>query len=245
MLRESVYRGDKLKRLLASTASFLIVIAGLATSASASDGFTYQQIGVAATPPSGLTITMNSLELVEKSGSVQLLINYTQKNNTPDKKLDEGSFVLFYTDGTSESQYGFFGSFFPGDGNTRSYKWEWLKSKEPWLIEWNAGFGAAKPTAAGLKWKVGPSFPAPSATPAPTASTEISAVIGSFKGKWAVRIENAQGKSVAVKAGTRWYRFTSRSASFLYSQKARVGSVIPVTVYVDGILTNVATLKIK
>lgn len=149
-------------------------MAVLGLSASATDGFTYQQLGVAAAAPKGLTVTLNSLQIVEKSGSTQLVINYSQKNNTADKKLDEGSFKLFFTDGTSEPQYGFFNSFFPGDGNTRSYTWEWLKGKEPWLIEWEAGFFTAKPTATGLKWKVGSNFPAPSPAPTPSPTATLT-----------------------------------------------------------------------
>lgn len=156
-----------MKRLVSIFAALSLAVVGL--SASANDGFTYIGLGAPALAPGGLTVTLNSLQIVEKSGSTQLVINYSQKNNTADKKLDEGSFKLFFTDGTSEPQYGAFNSFFPGDGNTRSYTWEWLKGKEPWLIEWEAGFFTAKPTATGLKWKVGSNFPAPSPAPSKTA----------------------------------------------------------------------------
>ncbi len=160
-----------MKRLVSVFVAISLAIFGL--SASATDGFTYTSLGTPAIAPSGLTVTVTSLQLVDKPGSTQLVVSYTQKNNTADKKLDEGSFKLFFTDGTSASQFGFFGSFFPGDGNSRSYTWEWLKGKEPWLIQWEADFFAAKPTAAGLKWKVGTSFPI--ATPTPTATATATA----------------------------------------------------------------------
>lgn len=172
-----------MKRLISIFAALSLAVFGL--SASATDGFTYTGIGTPALAPGGLTVTLNSLQIVEKSGSTQLVINYSQKNNTADKKLDEGQFKLFFTDGTSEPQYGFFNSFFPGDGNTRSYTWEWLKGKEPWLIEWEAGFFTAKPTATGLKWKVGSNFPsatpAPSPTPTPTAGPSQPELAFEFK----------------------------------------------------------------
>lgn len=151
-------------------------MSGIGIPSSASDGFTYTSIGASAVAPAGLTVTVNSLQLIEKTGSVQLVLNYSQRNNTLDKKLDEGSFKLFFTDGTSEPQYGGFNAFFPGDGNSRSYTWEWLKGKEPWLIEWEAGFFAGKPTSSGLKWKVGPSYPSTnSGVPAGSQTKEILA----------------------------------------------------------------------
>lgn len=159
-----------MKRLIAVLVMFSVFAAGL--SASATDGFTYAAVGTEALAPGGLSVTINSLQIVEKAGSNQLVINYAQKNKTTDKKLDEGSFKLFFTDGSSEPQYGGFNAFFPGDGNVRNYTWEWLKGKEPWLIEWQADFFARTPSATGLKWKVGSSYPAPIAVPTPTPTPE-------------------------------------------------------------------------
>ncbi len=154
----------------------VVALIGTALSSSASDGYTYQTVGAPAQASSGLTITLDSAQLIEKTGSFQLRIVYTQKNNTSDKKLDEGRFKLFFTDGTSEPQYGFFNSLFPGDVIAgRTYTWEWVKGKEPWLIEWDAGFSTNKPTTNGLKWKIGSSYPTSSpsqtATPSPSPSS--------------------------------------------------------------------------
>jgi hypothetical protein len=164
-----------LKRILAILA--VLTLSFGAISASASDGLTYQSLGSAVESSSGLTVTLNSLSLADKPGSVQLTIGYTQRNNTSDKKLDEGSFKLFFTDGSSQPQFGFFNSFFPGDGNSRSYTWEWLKGKEPWLIEWDAGFFAAAPSSPGLKWKVGTSYPSQLTTPTPIPSVKPTPIV--------------------------------------------------------------------
>jgi hypothetical protein len=99
-----------------------------------------------------LTITLISMTKTEKTGSFQLTINYKMLNGTSDKKIDEGSFKIFYTDGTSEPQYGFFGTFFPGDSKERSYTWEFLKSKTPMNISYNAGFFSSAPSSLKLNW---------------------------------------------------------------------------------------------
>lgn len=100
----------------------------------------------------GNTVTMTSIQVVEKSGSNQLTITYVLLNATPDKKIDEGSFKIFFTNGESIPQYGGFGSLFPTDTKTRSHTWEYLKAQVPQVIEYNAGFFSAKPNAAKLNW---------------------------------------------------------------------------------------------
>jgi len=99
-----------------------------------------------------LTITVTTMTVTEKTGSYQLTVSYKMLNATSDKKIDEGAFKLFFTDGTSEPQYGFFGSFFPGDTKERSYTWEYLKSKTPMNVSYNAGFFANEPSALKLNW---------------------------------------------------------------------------------------------
>ena len=74
---------------------------------------------------------------------------------------------------------------------------------------------------------------------------EVSAVIGSFNGRWAVRVENAKGAVVSVKVGSRWVKYTSLNDNYLFSRKSRVGATVPVAVYVNGTLENVATITIK
>ena len=90
-----------------------------------------------------LTVTMKSIVITEKAGSNLLTITYNQLNATADKKLDEGSFKLFFADGSSEPQYGGFNFFFPNDTRDRSHTWEFLKTKEPLVIGYNTGFLSA------------------------------------------------------------------------------------------------------
>jgi len=79
---------------------------------------------------------------------------------------------------------------------------------------------------------------------APTAP-EVNAVIGSFNGRWAVRVENAKGSVVSVKAGNRWVKFSALNNNYLYSRKSVKGRTIAVSVWVDGELQNSQTITIK
>ena len=83
------------------------------------------------------------------------------------------------------------------------------------------------------------------AAPAVVAAPEINAVIGTFNGRWAVRVENAKGAVVSVKVGNRWFKYTSLNDNYLFNRKSRVGATLPVAVYVNGQLENVATITIK
>lgn len=82
-------------------------------------------------------------------------------------------------------------------------------------------------------------------TVAPAAPVEASAVIGSFNGRWAVRVENGKGSVVSVKAGSRWVKFTALNNNYLFSRKSVVGRTIAVSVWVDGELQNSQTITIK
>jgi hypothetical protein len=84
----------------------------------------FGEIGVPYNAADGLTITLNSIEIVEKTGSYQYIINYKLENNT-DHSIDEGQFKLYYKEESGGlPQYGFFGTLFPGDTVTRSYVFE-------------------------------------------------------------------------------------------------------------------------
>ncbi len=74
---------------------------------------------------------------------------------------------------------------------------------------------------------------------------EVNAVIGSFNGRWAVRVENAKGSVVSVKVGGNWYKYTSLNENYLFSRKSAVGRSVAVAVYVNGTLENVATITVK
>ena len=101
-----------------------------------------------------LTVTMKSIVITEKVGSNLLTITYNQLNATADKKIDEGSFKLFFADGSSEPQYGGFNFFFPNDTRDRSHTWEFLKTKEPLVIGYNTGFFSAKYDTSKLNWVI-------------------------------------------------------------------------------------------
>lgn len=154
-----------MKRIRLALATLIcVLVLCQAIPASSADVFTYITVGQPALDSDGIAVTVTKLELNKKIGSTQLNLAYRQQNQTLDKKLDEGQFKIFFTDGTSEAQYGFFNPLFPSDFRERTYTWEWLNSKEPWMIEWKSDFFASTPKASNLRWKVGDQYPA---TPSP------------------------------------------------------------------------------
>jgi hypothetical protein len=74
---------------------------------------------------------------------------------------------------------------------------------------------------------------------------EVNAVIGSFNGRVAVRVENAKGAVVSVKAGARWFKYTSLNDNYLFTVRSAKGRTVPVAVYVNGSLENVATITVR
>ncbi len=121
-----------------------------------SETVNFCQIGVPYTAPDGLTVTLNSLAITEKSGSYQYTINYTLANNTKDKAIEEGTFKMYYKNESGGlPQYGFFGKLFPGDTKTRTYTFEEVKSKPFGILEYSSdNFFRAEPLANSLKWNV-------------------------------------------------------------------------------------------
>lgn len=113
----------------------------------------YQSLNQEVLAASGMTVKVTQLDLEPRSGSTRLNLTYVMENNTSSSEVTEGSFKLFFTDGTSLNQFGFFNTLFPGDSNSRSYVFEWVGSKTPDLIEYDAGFFQDNP-GNGLKWKV-------------------------------------------------------------------------------------------
>jgi hypothetical protein len=80
---------------------------------------------------------------------------------------------------------------------------------------------------------------------AKAAAPEVNAVIGTYNGRVAVRVENAKGAVVSVKIGGKWFKYTSLNDNYLFSRKSVVGRTVPVAVYVNGTLENVATITVK
>jgi hypothetical protein len=77
------------------------------------------------------------------------------------------------------------------------------------------------------------------------SAPEVNAVIGSFLGRWAVRVENAKGAVVSVKVGGNWFKYTSLNDNYLFSRKSRVGATIAVSVWVNGELQNSQTITVR
>ena len=100
----------------------------------------------------GLTVTLKSINLLEKIGSYQVSISYNQRNASTDTVIDESAFKIFFEDGSSEPQYGSFGKFYPGDSRDRAYVWEYLKGKTPMAISYDAGFFSKEVSLLKLNW---------------------------------------------------------------------------------------------
>ena len=133
----------------------LVILASTAFAVpSSSAASTCTSLNVPTVAEDGTTVTMTSINLLEKTGSIQLTISYKLLNATADKKLNEGAFKIFYDDGTSTPQYGFFGYLFPGDSLIRSHTWEYLKSALPLVISYNAGFFSNSASADNLNWAI-------------------------------------------------------------------------------------------
>jgi hypothetical protein len=82
-------------------------------------------------------------------------------------------------------------------------------------------------------------------TPPVVVVPEVSAVIGTFNGRWAVRVENAKGSVVTVKVGGKWFKGTALNNSYTFSGRSKVGATPLVKVWVDGELQNEQTITIK
>jgi len=114
------------------------------------------EIGVSYQAVDGLTVTLHSFQIIEKTGSYQYTITYTLENNTPDKKILEGAFKLYYRDTSGGlPQYGFFDYLYPGDSITRTYTFEELKDALFDVLEYHHdNFFSDEPLEDSLKWKV-------------------------------------------------------------------------------------------
>ncbi len=129
-----------------------ILVLNLLTSIPAQAAYSCFSLNVPTLADNSMTVTMLSMVVDEKPGSYRLTISYKLLNETADKKIDEGSFKLFFADGSVDYQYGIFGTLFPTDLRERSYTWEYLKAKAPIAVSYNAEFLIDRLDASKLNW---------------------------------------------------------------------------------------------
>jgi S1-C subfamily serine protease len=80
----------------------------------------------------------------------------------------------------------------------------------------------------------------------PTSEVNISAeVIDSSPGRWTVKVLNATGSKVSVKANNRWFKYTAKTNNHSYSQKSKKGTRLTISVWVDGSLYDSRTIRIR
>jgi len=123
---------------------------------------TYLELNKPYISKTGIAVTVTNIEKVEEIGSYKYIISYKQENKTTDKKLDEGTFKMFFEDGTGLNQYGFFDKLFPNESTTKTYTFQILKTQKPFCIEFNddidAGLEGAffrnQPATDTLKWRI-------------------------------------------------------------------------------------------
>ena len=113
------------------------------------------EIGVPYTAANGLTVTLNSFEIIEVGNYYEYKIDYTQKNNT-DNYIDEGSFKLFYLNNEGGiPQYGFFSRLRPGGELRRTYTFAEEKSILFGILAYHDDlFFASYPPEDALIWEV-------------------------------------------------------------------------------------------
>lgn len=116
----------------------------------------YNEIGESYEGAGGLTVTLESFDLNEKSGSYEYVIEYTLENET-EGGIDEGGFQLYPADPDNDplQQYGGFDELFPGDSVSRTYTFEKEKSVKFDMLAYHPDqfFSQSPPTDA-LIWPV-------------------------------------------------------------------------------------------
>lgn len=113
----------------------------------------YLELNVEYLADDQLTVKINSISTNITDSYTEYLVNYTLKNNTPDKEITESNFTIFSLVGEEKKyQTGMFGKLFPGESKTRSYTFKVLNSQKYHLIEYNTEFLTPTPTSSKLKW---------------------------------------------------------------------------------------------
>lgn len=102
----------------------------------------------------GLTVTVTSTSIIEKTGSYQLSVTYRLQNLSGDKKINEGYFEVQYSDGTKEWKGSKYSAMFPNDLFERTYIWEYLKTISPVVVAYRGRDDIGQRTNLGLHWPV-------------------------------------------------------------------------------------------
>jgi hypothetical protein len=136
----------------------LIVNDGSATSTSASITVTGTDITRFLNQPyiarNGMTVTLTAFDVTDTGSYYQYDLTYAQKNNTSNK-LDEGTMSMYFSNSERQTQYGFFGTLYPGDSMSRRYTFKGLKSEIPSILEYDHDhFFASNPIKGSVQWKL-------------------------------------------------------------------------------------------
>ncbi len=82
-----------------------------------------------------MELVINNIKINEELGYNNFTINYKLLNNTEDKELDEGHFIVEFDTKEKAEQGGFFGTLFPYEKKEREVNFKYLKGRQPILIE--------------------------------------------------------------------------------------------------------------
>jgi hypothetical protein len=117
---------------------------------------TWFSIGVPYVAADGLTLTLQSLSVIEQDHIYKYTIFYTLKNENPYQRIHEGAFRMYYKDSPGGvQQSGYFVYLNPGDMITRGYAFEEIVSKPFDVLEYFPDNAMSlEPLTGSLKWKV-------------------------------------------------------------------------------------------
>lgn len=101
----------------------------------------------------GLSIQITNFSYVNEGDFNTFSITYKETNNTQDR-IDQDSFKLYLTDGSSHRQFGFFNSLMPGQSAERTYRFELLKTEIPAILEYGDVFFNESPQKGNPLWNV-------------------------------------------------------------------------------------------
>ena len=103
----------------------------------------------------GMHIELSQATKEDKgNGYTEYSFTYVETNNTS-LRLTQESFTLYLSDGTKESQYGFFYKMNSGETSTRTFTMTILSSATPTILEYDGdNFFATTPTLGTTKWTI-------------------------------------------------------------------------------------------